>query len=86
MQDEKKLAVLIDADNASAKNLKPIMVEVAKCGVPTVKHAYGDWGKLAHRKDSLLDVGVVPVQQYAYTTGKNATDAALIIEAGCILR
>ena len=45
MQDEKKLAVLIDADNASAKNLKPIMDEVAKCGVPTVKHAYGDWGK-----------------------------------------
>ena len=81
MQNEKKLAVLIDADNASAKNLKPIMDEVAKYGVPTVKHAYGDWGKLAHWKDALLDVGVVPVQQYAYTTGKNATDAALIIEA-----
>lgn len=85
MQDEKKLAVLIDADNASAKNLIPIMDEVAKYGVPTVKHAYGDWGKLVHWKDALLDVGVVPVQQYAYTTGKNATDAALIIEAMDIL-
>ncbi len=81
MQSEKKLAVLIDADNASAKNLKPIMDEVAKYGMPTIKHAYGDWAKLANWKDSLLDVGVVPVQQYAYTAGKNATDAALIIEA-----
>ena len=85
MQSEKKLAVLIDADNASAKNLKPIMDEVAKYGVPTIKHAYGDWAKLANWKDALLDVGVVPVQQYAYTTWKNATDAALIIEAMDIL-
>ena len=85
MQDEKKLAVLIDADNASAKNLKQIMDEVAKYGMPTIKHAYGDWTKLANWKDVLLEVGAVPVQQYAYTTGKNATDAALIIEAMDIL-
>jgi uncharacterized protein (TIGR00288 family) len=85
MQNEKKFAVLIDADNASAKNLKPIMDEVAKYGMPTIKHAYGDWVKLANWKDALLDVGAVPVQQYAYTTGKNATDAALIIEAMDIL-
>ena len=85
MQSEKKLAVLIDADNASVKNLKPIIDEVTKYGVPTIKHAYGDWAKLANWKDALLDVGVVPVQQYAYTTGKNATDAALIIEAMDIL-
>ena len=85
MQSEMRLAVLIDADNASAKNLKPIMDEVAKYGMPTVKHAYGDWAKLINWKDSLLEVGVVPVQQYAYTTGKNATDAALIIEAMDIL-
>ena len=78
MQNEKKLAVLIDADNASAKNLKPIMDEVTKYGMPTIKHAYGDWTKLANWKGVLLEVGVVPVQQYAYTTGKNATDAALI--------
>lgn len=85
MQSEKKLAVLIDADNASVKNLKPIMGEVAKYGMPTIKHAYGDWAKLANWKDALLDVGAVPVQQYAYTTGKNATDVALIIEAMDIL-
>ena len=85
MQSEKKLAVLIDADNASVKNLKPIMGEVAKYGMPTIKHAYGDWARLANWKDALLDVGAVPVQQYAYTTGKNATDVALIIEAMDIL-
>lgn len=85
VQSEKKLAVLIDADNASANNLKLIMDEVAKYGMPTIKHAYGDWAKLANWKDALLDVGAVPVQQYAYTTGKNATDAALIIEAMDIL-
>ena len=85
MQSEKKLAVLIDADNASVKNLKPIMGEVAKYGMPTIKHAYGDWARLVTWKDALLDVGAVPVQQYAYTTGKNATDVALIIEAMDIL-
>lgn len=85
MQSEKKLAVLIDADNASVKNLKPIMGEVAKYGMPTIKHAYGDWARLVNWKDALLDVGAVPVQQYAYTTGKNATDVALIIEAMDIL-
>lgn len=85
MQSEQRLAVLIDADNAAAKNLKPIMDEVAKYGVPTIKHAYGDWAKLGGWKDSLLEIGAVPVQQYAYTTGKNATDSALIIEAMDIL-
>ena len=81
VQNEQRLAVLIDADNASKGNLKAIMDEVAKYGVPTIKHAYGDWAKLAGWKDVLLEIGAVPVQQYAYTTGKNATDAALIIEA-----
>ena len=85
MQNEQRLAVLIDADNASNGNLKAIMDEVAKYGVPTIKHAYGDWAKLSGWKDVLLEVGAVPVQQYAYTTGKNATDAALIIEAMDIL-
>ena len=85
MQNEQRLAVLIDADNASKDNLKAIMNEVAKYGVPTIKHAYGDWAKLAGWKDVLLEIGAVPVQQYAYTTGKNATDAALIIEAMDIL-
>lgn len=83
--NEQRLAVLIDADNAAAKNLKPIIDEVAKYGVPTIKHAYGDWAKLGDWKDALLEIGAVPVQQYAYTSGKNATDAALIIEAMDIL-
>lgn len=85
MQSEQRLAVLIDADNASKDNLKAIMDEVTKYGVPTIKHAYGDWAKLSGWKDVLLEIGAVPVQQYAYTTGKNATDAALIIEAMDIL-
>ena len=85
MQNEQRLAVLIDADNATTKSLKPIIDEVAKYGVPTIKHAYGDWAKLGGWKDALLEIGAVPVQQYAYTTGKNATDAALIIEAMDIL-
>lgn len=86
IQNEQRLAVLIDADNASQGKLKLIMDEVAKYGVPTIKHAYGDWKKLSEGwKDVLLEIGAVPVQQYAYTTGKNATDAALIIEAMDIL-
>lgn len=85
IQKEHRLAVLIDADNASQGNLKSIMDEVAKYGIPTIKHAYGDWGKLTGWKNVLLEIGAVPVQQYAYTTGKNATDTALIIEAMDIL-
>ncbi len=85
-QGDNRLAILIDADNASSKNLKPIMDEIAKYGVPTIKHAYGDWAKLGGGwKDALLEIAAVPVQQYAYTTGKNATDAAMIIDAMDIL-
>ncbi len=86
--NELQLAVLIDADNTSVKNLAAIMDEITKYGVPIVKHAYGDWSKpaLAGWKEALLDVAVVPVQQYAYTAGKNATDIALVIEAMDILR
>lgn len=80
---EHKLAVLIDADNASKGDLKAILEEVAKYGTPTIKRAYGDWAAphLSGWKDVLLENGAVPVQQYAYTTGKNATDAAMIIDA-----
>ena len=85
MMSEQRLAVLIDADNVPTKSLKPIMDEVAKYGVPTIKHAYGDWARLVGWKDALLEIGAVPVQQYAYTAGKNATDSALIIEAMDIL-
>ncbi len=88
VDNELQLAVLIDADNTSVKNLAAIMDEITKYGMPIVKHAYGDWSKsaLAGWKEALLDVAVVPVQQYAYTTGKNATDIALVIEAMDILR
>lgn len=81
--DEQKLAVLIDADNASKGDLRAIFEEIAKYGTPTVKRAYGDWAapQLVGWKDILLENGAVPVQQYAYTTGKNATDAAMIIDA-----
>ncbi|MBO4288107.1 MAG: NYN domain-containing protein [Kiritimatiellae bacterium] len=85
VQTEQRLAVLIDADNASKASLKVIMDEIAKYGLPTIKHAYGDWAKLSGWKEVLLEIGAVPVQQYAYTIGKNATDAALIIEAMDIL-
>lgn len=80
---EQKLAVLIDADNASRNDLKAILEEIAKYGTPTVKRAYGDWSSqfLSGWKEVLLENGAVPVQQYAYTQGKNATDAAMIIDA-----
>lgn len=78
-----KLAVLIDADNASAKMLPALLVEIAKFGTASVKRAYGDWtGSLLQPwKSHLLDHSVQPIQQFAYTTGKNSTDSALIIDA-----
>jgi len=85
--DELRLAVLIDADNAPRKYLKNIMEEIAVYGVPTVKRIYGDWTtpNLAGWKRPLLEHAITPVQQYAYTTGKNSTDSALIIDAMDIL-
>lgn len=82
-RNEKRLAVLIDADNASKTDMKLIMEEVTRFGTPTIKRAYGDWSSssLSGWKDILLNLGAVAVQQYAYTKGKNATDAAMIIDA-----
>lgn len=87
VDSEINLAVLIDADNTSRKNMKAVMDEIAKYGIPTIKHAFGDWASpaLAGWKDVLLEIAAVPIQQYAYTTGKNATDAAMIIDAMDIL-
>lgn len=84
---ENRLAVLIDADNVSYKNVKPIMSEIAKYGIPTYKRIYGDWTlpNLAGWKIILLDNGITPIQQYGYTTGKNSTDSAMIIDAMDIL-
>lgn len=81
------LAVLIDADNIPSAYLKEMMEEIAKYGNPTIKRIYGDWTKphLSKWKFMLLDNAITPIQQYGYTTGKNATDSAMIIDAMDIL-
>ncbi len=81
--DNPKLAVLIDADNASASLVKELLEEVAKFGTATVKRAYGDWTgqQLVGWKDQLNRYAIQPIQQFAYTKGKNSTDASLIIDA-----
>ena len=78
-----RLAVLIDADNTSKKYVKPLLEEVAKYGTPTVKRAYGDWtsNHLNGWKTELNRNAIVPIQQFAYTQGKNSTDSLLIIDA-----
>ncbi len=78
-----RLAVLIDADNTSARHAADLLEEIAKYGSPTVKRAYGDWTtqQLVRWKDELHRHAIQPVQQFAYTTGKNSTDSALIIDA-----
>ena len=82
-----KLAVLIDADNIPSSYVNEMMEEIAKYGVPTIKRIYGDWTKpnLAKWKPLLLKNAITPIQQYSYTTGKNATDSAMIIDAMDIL-
>jgi hypothetical protein len=77
------LAVLIDADNASPKIIKQVLDEIAKLGNPCVKRIYGDWTKpdLGSWKTVLLEHCIQPIQQFRYTTGKNATDSAMIIDA-----
>ncbi|SHH76469.1 NYN domain-containing protein [Clostridium grantii] len=87
MELDKKIAVLIDADNVSDKYIKYIIDEISNHGTPTYKRIYGDWTKpqLASWKNVLLNYSISPIQQYSYTTGKNATDAALIIDAMDIL-
>jgi uncharacterized LabA/DUF88 family protein len=78
-----KLAVLIDADNTQASIIEGLLDEVAKYGVASVKRIYGDWTSTHLRswKDKLLEFAVQPIQQFSYTTGKNATDSAMIIDA-----
>lgn len=81
------LAVLIDGDNIPSAYVKEMMEEIAKYGNPTIKRIYGDWTnpKLSKWKNLLLENAIIPIQQYAYTTGKNATDSAMIIDAMDIL-
>lgn len=87
MEHDRKIAVLIDADNVSDKYIKYIFDEISNHGTPTYKRIYGDWTKpqLASWKTVLLNYSITPIQQYSYTTGKNATDSALIIDAMDIL-
>ncbi len=82
-----RLAVLIDADNVPHRLINGILEEIAKYGVPTFKRIYADWTKphVAGWKTVLLDHAITPVQQYSYTTGKNSSDSALIIDAMDIL-
>ena len=77
------LALLIDGDNASSKIVAGLLAEIANYGTASVKRIYGDWTKpnLNGWKECLLEHSIQPVQQFAYTTGKNATDGAMIIDA-----
>lgn len=77
------LAVLIDADNASPAIVQGLFEEVAKLGIASVKRIYGDWTtpNLSQWKQVLLEHSIQPIQQFRYTTGKNATDSAMIIDA-----
>lgn len=80
---ELKLAVLIDADNVPYSNVKGMMEEITKFGTPTTKRIYADWTKPNANgwKAVLLEHAITPIQQYSYTTGKNSSDSALIIDA-----
>ncbi|MEM6255595.1 MAG: NYN domain-containing protein [Cyanobacteria bacterium P01_D01_bin.156] len=82
-QSESKIALLIDADNAPAAKIDAILAEIAKYGVANIRRAYGNWKNAALQswENCLHDYAIQPVQQFDYTKGKNATDAALIIDA-----
>lgn len=86
-KNDLNLAVLIDADNIPYSNIKGMLDEIAKLGVPGIKRIYGDWTRptVSGWKPALLEHAITPIQQYSYTTGKNATDSAMIIDAMDIL-
>lgn len=85
--NNEKLAVLIDADNAQASVIQELLAEVSRYGTATIKRAYGDWTtqNLRGWKEVLHKLAIQPIQQFAYTTGKNSTDASLIIDAMDVL-
>ena len=87
MSQNINMAVLIDGDNIPSAHVKEMMEEIAKYGNPTIKRIYGDWTRpgLNKWKNLLLENAITPIQQYGYTTGKNATDSAMIIDAMDIL-
>lgn len=80
---QRRLAILIDADNAQPAIIEGLLKEAAKYGVASVKRIYGDWTtpNLAGWKSVLLEFSIQPIQQFRYTVGKNATDSAMIIDA-----
>jgi uncharacterized LabA/DUF88 family protein len=82
-----RLAVLIDADNVPYANIKGMLEEMAKYGTPTFKRIYADWTKptVSGWKNVLLEHGITPIHQFSYTSGKNATDSSMIIDAMDIL-
>ena len=82
-----RLAVLIDADNIPSSCIKGVLEELAIYGTPTIKRIYGDWTSpnVTGWKGPLLEHAITPIQQYGYTTGKNSTDSAMIIDAMDIL-
>ena len=81
--EEKRYALLIDSDNVSAKYIDTIFDELADRGMVTVRRIYGDWARSVNgwNRATLLRNSIVPIQQFAYTQGKNATDSAMIIDA-----
>ena len=83
MRDTDKLAVLIDADNTRSGIIEGLLGEIADYGTASVKRIYGDWTEpqLKGWKETLLKHSIQPIQQFAYTTGKNSTDSAMIIDA-----
>lgn len=87
MENDRRIALLMDADNVSPKYIRCIVDEISNHGLPTYKRIYADWTKpqLSSWKEVLLEYSITPIQQYSYTTGKNATDSALIIDAMDIL-
>lgn len=82
-----RLAVLIDADNVPYSNVKEMLEEIAKYGTPTFKRIYADWTKptVSGWKNVLLENAITPIQQYSYSSGKNSSDSAMIIDAMDIL-
>jgi len=82
-ENQRRLAVLIDADNAQPSVIDGLLAEIAKFGVAGVKRIYGDWTSTKHTqwKVTLLDHSITPIQQFAYTNGKNANDSSMIIDA-----
>ena len=87
MDRDNKIAVLVDAENVSEKYAQDLLDEVTNYGIPTYKRIYGDWTnpQLSSWKNSLLTYSFTPIQQYSYTSGKNSSDSAMIIDAMDIL-